>query len=532
MNRVRQGKYRSHFVTILAFSLTLAHPQSKAQTSLTYPIVDTGQKKCYNSSLEIGAPSSGQAFYGQDAQKQGNQPRYRDNGDGTISDLVTGLMWQKTADLNGDGKINASDKVTFAQGVAGAQTCRTGGYNDWRLPSIKELYSLIMFNGIDPSGWQGTDTGDLTSFLDTTYFAFGYGDLTAGERIIDAQYMSSTKYVTTTMVNDETDFGVNFADGRIKGYGLTIRGTDKTFYVKYVRGNSDYGKNRFRDNHNGIITDEATGLMWQQVDSKAGLTWADALSWVQQKNTEKYLGYGDWRLPNVKELQSIIDYTRSPKTNGTAAIDPLFTCSATTSEGGSTTFPFYWSSTTHANMMNGSYAAYVCFGEAFGWMQDPIGTYQLLDVHGAGAQRSDPKSGNPTDYPYGHGPQGDVIRIYNYVRMVRDASPATNIGDDTQEARDIPGGFRLDQNFPNPFNPSTVIGYTVGGAGSQASGVSEVSLVVYDLLGREVATLAEGEKSPGEYAVTFNGSALASGLYIYRLTAGNFRQTRKMILSR
>jgi hypothetical protein len=53
------------------------------------------------------------------------------------------------------------------------------------------------------------------------------------------------------------------------------------------------------------------------------------------------------------------------------------------------------------------------------------GNYLLLDVHGAGAQRSDPKSGNPDDYPYGHGPQGDVIRIYNHVRLVRD--PGTSI---------------------------------------------------------------------------------------------------------
>jgi hypothetical protein len=61
----------------------------------------------------------------------------------------------------------------------------------------------------------------------------------------------------------------------------------------------------------------------------------------------------------------------------------------------------------------------VAFGEALGWMQDPGGTYQLLDVHGAGAQRSDPKTGDPADYPHGFGPQGDVIRIYNHARCVR-----------------------------------------------------------------------------------------------------------------
>jgi len=62
----------------------------------------------------------------------------------------------------------------------------------------------------------------------------------------------------------------------------------------------------------------------------------------------------------------------------------------------------------------------VAFGEALGFMRGPRGgTPRLMDVHGAGAQRSDPKTGNADDYPYGHGPQGDVRRIDNYVRLVR-----------------------------------------------------------------------------------------------------------------
>jgi hypothetical protein len=57
-------------------------------------VVDTGQEKCYNNSREITYPKPGEAFYGQDAQYQGIQPTYRDNGNGTITDLNTGLMWQ------------------------------------------------------------------------------------------------------------------------------------------------------------------------------------------------------------------------------------------------------------------------------------------------------------------------------------------------------------------------------------------------------------------------------------------------------
>ena len=85
---------------------------------------------------------------------------------------------------------------------------------------------------------------------------------------------------------------------------------------------------------------------------------------------------------------------------------------------GQTDYPCYWSSTTHANRseVSGGFGAYVAFGRAMGYMN---GTW--IDVHGAGAQRSDPKSGDPDVWPTGHGPQGDAIRIYNYARLVCDA---------------------------------------------------------------------------------------------------------------
>jgi len=137
---------------------------------------------------------------------------------------------------------------------------------------------------------------------------------------------------------------------------------------------------------------------------------------MQTKNAENHLGHNDWRLPNVKELESIVDYTRSPGTSASAAIDPLFNATAIINESGQTDYPCYWSGTTHANWTGtpGAFGAYVAFGRAMGYMD---GSWS--DVHGAGAQRSDPKAGDPDDYPTGNGPQGDAIRIYNYVRCVR-----------------------------------------------------------------------------------------------------------------
>jgi hypothetical protein len=93
-----------------------------------------------------------------------------------------------------------------------------------------------------------------------------------------------------------------------------------------------------------------------------------------------------------------------------------------------------------------------------------------------------------------------------------------------------PGEFRLTQNSPNPFNPSTVIRYTVGVVGGQPSGASSVKIVVYDLLGREVAVLVNGMKEPGTYSVVFNATGCSNGVYLCRMTAGRYTAVKKMLL--
>ena len=95
--------------------------------------MDTGQTRCYNNKEEISFPSPVDPFYGQDAQFQSNQPLYMDNGDDTVA-----------------------DKLSYKEAFARADTMTFAGYTDWRLPSIKELYSLIMFYGLDPSGYSGS----------------------------------------------------------------------------------------------------------------------------------------------------------------------------------------------------------------------------------------------------------------------------------------------------------------------------------------------------------------------------------------
>lgn len=409
-----------------------------------YSVVDTGQQRCFDASKEISCPGSGTAFSAQDGQVQGAAPAYRDNGDGTVSDLVTGLMWVKAR----------GDKVGWEDAKANAGKARVGGYKDWRLPSIKELYSLINFNGIVRATDKGSaSTSSYVPYMDAQSFEFKWGGLNDTDRVVDCQDWSATEYVSTTMFGDPTVFGVNFCDGRIKGYPKETpprSGTANKLYVRYVRGNPAYGKNNFAVTGD-TVTDQATGLTWQQADSGKTLNWQDSLAYC---DTLVLAGHDDWRLPNAKELQSIVDYSRSPKTTNSAAIDAVFAVTTTES--------YYWSSTTHLEFPGGqripseaSDAVYFCFGRCLGYVMSqpgggsmpapngpprgpgssagpppPIpggaapvaGAAEWLDVHGAGAQRSDPKAGDPATFPAGSGgPQGDDVRILNYARCVRDA---------------------------------------------------------------------------------------------------------------
>jgi len=88
---------------------------------------------------------------------------------------------------------------------------------------------------------------------------------------------------------------------------------------------------------------------------------------------------------------------------------------------------------------------------------------------------------------------------------------------------DVPDKFKLFQNYPNPFNPTTNIKY-------QITNTSFVTLKVYDILGREAATLVNEKLQPGSYEVSFDGSNFSSGIYFYKLQAGNFTETRKMLM--
>jgi hypothetical protein len=329
------------------------------------------------------------------------------------------------------------------------------------------------------------------------------------------------------MGGDHTVFGVNFADGRIKGYPTVAPGGsgDNLNFVLCCRGDTNYGINDFVDNGDGTVTDSATGLMWQQADSGCGMQWEEALAYAESLSLA---GHDDWRLPNAKELQSIVDYTRSPDHTGSAAIDPVFFCTEITNEELDVDYPWYWSGTTHASespVAPGKTGAYVCFGRGMGYMFD------WVDAHGAGCQRSDPKSGSLSEYtyvPYGYyrggAPQGDAIRLFNYVRCVRDADDS---GVGPEDEGDAVNSVRF---APNPFQDSTELTFTL------PTGTQRATCTIHDASGRAVKVLTastDGSEARFVWDGTANdGDSVAAGVYFAVVECGDTSLSSKLVLLR
>lgn len=378
----------------------------------TVKLPDTGQSVQYDTNGEPQAASASSLYTGQDASVQGAPLNYQDNGDGTITDLNTGLMWQKSHDTT---KRNLAD----SEAVVEAMTL--GGYDDWRLPTIKELYSLANFDG----ELMKPESGKQSSpYIDTDYFDFEYD-----KRVPFAgAFWSSTVYNKGDVQNFsehgglQGGFGFNFADGHIKSYetGLFFDGTaiteaDDMFvpgnYVRAVRDTTTLYDMDYVDNQDGTVTDQSTGLMWAKSDSGERMDWVEALEYAQNANLG---GYSDWRLPNAKELQSLVDYE---KTELPAINTEFFEVTPTQFESEKDSY-YVWTSTTQGDFKHT--AVYVAFGQA--WSKKNSDSTEYFDWHGAGAQRSDPKTGSPSDYELASEMASDYISIDNWVRLVRDTN--------------------------------------------------------------------------------------------------------------
>jgi hypothetical protein len=378
---------------------------------------DTGQSVQYDTQGEVLAASESSFYTGQDASVQGNALRYHDNGDGTVTDLNTGLMWQQEHDFT---RRNLEDTTAHVESMTLA------GYDDWRVPTIKELYSLAYFDGELMKPESGKTS---TPYIDTAYFDYQYD-----QRLMFAgQFYSSTVYVKNDVQNFTANgglqgaFGFNFSDGHIKSYetgkyfdGSSIMASDGMFvpgcFVRAVRGTTSLYDMDYLDNGDGTVTDRSSALMWAKDDSGMKMDWVEALKYAEGASLA---GHRDWRLPNAKELQSLVDYE---KTDFPAINTEFFNTSVKKFESVDDAY-YFWSSTTQGDFKYTG--AYVAFGQA--WSKKNSSATEYFDWHGAGAQRSDPKTGSPSDYELASDMATDYISIKNWVRLVRDVKPQPSI---------------------------------------------------------------------------------------------------------
>jgi hypothetical protein len=162
-----------------------------------------------------------------------------------------------------------------------------------------------------------------------------------------------------------------------------------------------------------------------------------------------------------------------------------------------------------------------------------ISTYEIFRSTSSGIQPEvTPLLATVRDTSYRDTTAAPSVQYFYVVRAVDlggnrsdPSNEVTVVTTGVEGATDLPVTYSLSQNYPNPFNPATVIPYQLPNAG-------DVRLTVYDMLGREVAVLVNERKGPGRYEAVFNAAHLASGVYLYRLRAGAFLETRRMALVR
>lgn len=274
-------------------------PESSTTAAETFRLPDTGQERCYTRSgkrIPCG-------LTGQDGAYTINPLTYVDEGEGKVTDVNTGLQWQRLDDGEVYNWYEATGNYHADYNPAGRDVCGDlilGGASDWRLPTPKELLSLVHYGVFDPS-------------IDTCAFP------SAG-----SEYWSSCR--SANAVEEDLAWWVDFSYGSLR-VGLTYF----LFPVRCVRGAEEWSVEPFVDHKDGTVADTRTNLVWQQGETSAR-SWRSAISSCERLRLG---GMSDWRLPNLKELASLVDFLRS----GSAIDTSLFPDAHLTN---------YWSSTTLA----------------------------------------------------------------------------------------------------------------------------------------------------------------------------------------
>ncbi|HEX9972194.1 MAG TPA: DUF1566 domain-containing protein, partial [bacterium] len=316
------------------------------------------------------------------------------------------------------------------------------GFDDWRLPSSHELFSIV-------------DHGRFNPALNTNYFANSL-----------AEYW----WTNTRRADDPSRIWAVNSGGGIGAHpkNETISaGGSKRFHVRCVRQVLVDSVDHFTENGDGTVTDNFTGLTWHQDESISPMTWEQALTFCESCS---FAGFGDWRLPNIKELRSI-------------NADDLFKPSVDKTYFPNIKSSRYWSSTTEIN--NPSRAWFVDFN------------YGLVSY--------DEKSNSC------------------YICCVRGGLTGETYIKEAAEISNMPKDFVVYQNYPNPFNSTTTIIFKLNRR-------SRTLIRIFNQRGQFVAELLNGNQEIGNHSVYWNAEGFPSGLYFIWLKAGQFEKVQKCIL--
>ena len=280
---------------LLLLNSTLFFGQSVSKTIQLLP--DTGQTQSYTTT------------FGEDHDYLINTPSFTNNGNGTITDNVTGLMWQQV-----DG-----GEMTFENAITYCNTLTLGGFSGWRLPTPIEAYSILNHQNSNPA-------------INTTFFT-----LTTAEYWWTSVFENNS---TTKVWCTNSGGGI----GNHPKIETTSAGGTKKFHARAVRNINTPTTitNHFTDNGDGTITDNLTQLVWQKIPNANIFTWEQALSYAEGLTIGTN---SDWRLPNIKELQSINnEFATNP-----SVFAPYFSSVGVHNYWSSTTLPnqnlsaWYWS---------------------------------------------------------------------------------------------------------------------------------------------------------------------------------------------
>ncbi len=413
------GKYHlrsvmTHYVIVVITTTVCVFSISFLSFAGSLP--DTGQTGCYLS-IPIACPQEGEPYYGQDAQYDINPQSYTkldENGNSLpdeatewviVRDNVTGLMWEiKDA---GDGVADYSnphdadntytwhdsnqetnsgdtgepgDGTDTEDAINALNNAVFGGYNDWRLPTVKEL-SLIVnteFNTQSPSHNPAINTDYFPETKTNYWTSTTYAYYPPSAWVVDFGYGS---------------WGTSFCNG-----GIYSRDKSDSYYVRAVRSSQEGSFYKFVLNGDGTVTDKSTGLMWQQ-ETAGILRWTEALSHCENL---VLAGYDDWRLPNRNELQSLVNYnTCSPAIDTTVFPDTILNN--------------YWSSTTQTHGVSAG-AWHVDFRQ--GWIpyfsSDKSSNYPVRAVRGDGSLKENIASSYDATGTWDFSTSNNWVTYYSY----------------------------------------------------------------------------------------------------------------------